>query len=139
MNKIFNRRDIIRVGGVIFFSGAVGALEAVLTGCGSPSTASSSSSSGSSSSSSSSSCEQATNVTRGPYFVDNVDDPNISGDVVDSSIPERSDIRTDTKGSGGTQSGLPLTLTINVGSYSSSSCSPISGAQVHIWHCNAQG
>jgi protocatechuate 3,4-dioxygenase beta subunit len=136
MHKILNRRDIIRVGGVIFFSGAVGALQAVLTGCGSPSSASTS---GTSSSSASSSCEQATNVTRGPYFVDNIDDPNISGDVVDSSIPERSDVRTDTKGSGGTQSGLPLTLTINVGSYSSSSCSPIAGAQVHIWHCNAQG
>jgi protocatechuate 3,4-dioxygenase beta subunit len=71
--------------------------------------------------------------------VDNQADPNISNDVVDSSIPERSDIRADTKDSGGTQSGLPLILTINVGSYSSGSCTPIENAQVHIWHCNAQG
>jgi len=58
---------------------------------------------------------------------------------VDTSIPERSDIRSDTKGSTGTQSGLPLTLNITVGSYSSGACTPIANAQVHIWHCNAQG
>jgi protocatechuate 3,4-dioxygenase beta subunit len=33
----------------------------------------------------------------------------------------------------------PLYLTITVGDYSSGACSAISGAQVHIWHCNAQG
>jgi protocatechuate 3,4-dioxygenase beta subunit len=78
--------------------------------------------------------------TRGPYFVDNAADPNIVGDVVDSSIPERSDIRSDSKSGSGTQSGLPLNLAITVGSYSSSGTSAnISGAHVHIWHCNAQG
>src|ERR1043166_5809095 len=89
---------------------------------------------------STSSCLESTNVTRGPYFIDNASDPNISGDVVDSSITERSDIRSDTKGSAGTQAGLPLDLTITVGTYSASgTCANISGAQVHIWHCNAQG
>jgi len=73
------------------------------------------------------------------YFVDDRSDPNISNDVVDSNIPQRSDIRTDTEGSAGTQSGLPLYLTITVGDYSSGACSPISGAQVHVWHCNVHG
>lgn len=51
---------------------------------------------------------------------------------MDSSIPERSDIRSDTKSGSGTQSGLPLNLAITVGSYSSSgTCANISGAQVH--------
>jgi len=140
------RRDVIRVGGVIFASGAVGVIESYLSGCGG--SGSNSSSSGSSSGTttggtttgSTSSCLESTNVTRGPYFVDNAADPNIVGDVVDSSIPERSDIRVDSKGSAGTQAGLPLALTITVGSYSSSgACSNISGAQVHAWHCNAQG
>jgi len=139
MQKELNRRDVIRVGGVIFVSGAISALQTFLSACGSPAASTAASSSGTSTSSSSTSCEQATNVTRGPYFVDNISDPNIAGDNVDASIPQRSDIRADTKGSGGTQSGLPLTLTMNVGSYSSGMCSPISGAQVHIWHCNAQG
>ena len=72
--------------------------------------------------------------------MDNAADPNIVGDVVDASIPERSDIRSDTKSGSGTQSGLPLTLTITVGSYScSGTCANSSGAHVHIWYCNAQG
>src|SRR6266852_7472850 len=129
MTKEITRRDVVRVGSVIFVSGALGALQAVLTGCGAAK----------SSSSSSSSCVASTNVTRGPYFVDNQADSNITSDDVDTSIPERSDIRSDTKGSSGTQSGLPLYLNIVVGSYSSGACTPIANAQVHIWHCNAQG
>src|SRR5216684_5686417 len=136
MTKGITRRDVIRVGSVIFVSGAMGALQVFLTGC---SAAKNSSSSNSSSSSSSSSCVASTNVTRGPYFVDNQSDSNITNDDVDTSIPERSDIRSDTKGSSGTQSGLPLYLNIVVGSYSSGACTPIANAQVHIWHCNAQG
>src|SRR6266496_32618 len=137
MNKEVTRRSVIRVGSVIFASGATGVLEALLSACNAASQ-SSSNSSGSSSSSSASSL-QATNLTRGPYFVDDRSDPNINNDVVDSSIPQRSDIRSDIEGGTGTQSGLPLYLTITVGDYSSGACSPISGAQVHIWHCNAQG
>jgi len=132
MTKEFTRRDVIRVGSVIFASGAMGALQAFLTGCNATG-------SSTSSSSASGSCVQSTNVTRGPYFIDNQSDPNITGDDVDTSIPERSDIRSDTKGSTGTQSGLPLYLNITVGSYSNGSCSPIANAQVHIWHCNALG
>src|SRR6266567_2181121 len=129
MTKEITRRDVVRVGSVIFVSGALGALQAALTGCGAAM----------SSSSSSSSCAVSTNVTRGPYFVDNQSDSNITNDDVDTSIPERSDIRSDSKGGTGTQSGLPLTLNITVGSYASGTCSPIANAQVHIWHCNAQG
>ena len=135
MTKDITRRDVVRVGSVIFVSGAMGALQAFLTGC----SAAGSSSSLSSSSSSSSSCLKSTNLTRGPYFVDNRSDSNIANDDVDTSIPERSDIRSDSEGGTGTQSGLPLTLNITVGSYSSGTCSPIANAQVHIWHCNAQG
>ena len=135
MTKEITRRDVIRVGSVIFASGAMGVLQTFLTGCN----AAGNSSSSTSSSSGSSACVQSTNITRGPYFVDNQSDPNITGYDVDTSIPERSDIRSDTKGSTGTQSGLPLYLNVTVGSYSSGSCSPIANAQVHIWHCNAQG
>jgi len=134
MPNDLNRRDVMKGGTVVFFSGAMSALETFLTGC-----ASSASSISSTPVGASASCVASTNVTRGPYFVDNQSDPYISNDIVDSSIPERSDIRSDTKGSTGTQSGLPLTLTITVGSYTNGACSPITNAQVHIWHCNAQG
>lgn len=143
------RRDVIRVGSIVFVSGAMGTLQELLTGCGSSTAATTSSSSSSSSSttttstttdSSSTTCVESTNVTRGPYFIDNQTDSNIQNDVVDTTLPQRSDIRSDSKGSTGTQSGLPLVLTIYVGSYSSSgTCNVIENAQVHIWHCNAQG
>src|SRR4030095_8307625 len=35
--------------------------------------------------------------------------------------------------------GVPLTLNINVASVSNNSCTPIEGAQVDIWHCDALG
>ena len=126
------RRDVIRVGSVIFASGAMSALPAFLTGCGS---AAGSGNLGNVSTP----CLQSTNVTRGPFFLDEKIDPNISGDVVDSTITKRSDIRADTKGTGGVQAGVPLHLTIIVGSFSGGSCMPIAGAQVDVWHCNAQG
>src|SRR5260370_39630849 len=116
----------------------MGGVQGMMTGCGATGSSSSCSSS-TSSSSSSSSCVASTNVTRGPYFVDNQSDSNITSDDVDTSIPERSDIRSDPKGSTGTQSGLPLTLNITVGSYSSRASTPIANAQVHIWHSHAQG
>jgi protocatechuate 3,4-dioxygenase beta subunit len=143
MNHPFDRRQAIKIGSTVFLSGALSALDAFLTGCGMGTTATTSSSaaagSSSSSNSTSSGCAEATNVTRGPYFIDNQSDSNISNDVVDTSTPERTDIRSDAKGSTGLQAGLPLTLNVTVGAWSGSTCSAIQGAQVHIWHCNAQG
>lgn len=122
----------MKIGGVVFVSGATATLQAFLTSCGGVGGSTSSSSNPAT-------CALTTNVTQGPYFVDDRVDPNIVDDAVDVSIPERSDIRTDTKDSGGMQPGLPLTLTISVSSFDNGTCSPVSGAQVHVWHCNAQG
>jgi protocatechuate 3,4-dioxygenase beta subunit len=141
--KAVSRRGAIRVRGVVFASGGMAALARILTGCGGGSSGTSSTTGSGSGSgggtTSSSSCVAATNVTRGPYFVDDRADSNIANDDVDATILERSDIRSDSKGSTGTQAGLPLTLAISVANYSSGACTPISGAQVHIWHCNALG
>jgi protocatechuate 3,4-dioxygenase beta subunit len=64
-------------------------------------------------------------VTEGPYWVD--------------EKLFRSDIRTDPT-TGVARSGIPLTLTITVQNLSnSSSCSPLAGAYVDIWHCDAKG
>ena len=65
-------------------------------------------------------CVVRRELTIGPYFVDgqlNRSDPS------DNSIIE----------------GLPLTLNIPVASVGKNSCAPIEGAQVDIWHCDAQG
>jgi protocatechuate 3,4-dioxygenase beta subunit len=63
-------------------------------------------------------------LTEGPYFVD--EDLN------------RSDLRID-PANGTTQAGVPLSLAINVAQLSSCSTTPLTGAYVDIWHCNAAG
>jgi len=63
-------------------------------------------------------------VTEGPYWVD--------------EKLFRSDIRTD-PATGIARTGIPLSLTITVQNLSNSSCSPLAGAYVDIWHCDAKG
>ncbi len=62
--------------------------------------------------------------TEGPYFVD--------------TQMNRADIRSD-PASGVVKEGLPLLLTFVVSQISSAGCTPLSGAMVDIWHCDAQG
>jgi len=118
--------------------GAVGAL--VVVGCGSGdastdgSASSSSSSSGSSSSSSSSSssgsasssCSVTPEGEIGPYFADD-----------SASGFDRSDILSNLDGTD-TQTGVPLSLSIYIVD-TENDCAALEGAQVDIWHCNAEG
>ncbi len=62
--------------------------------------------------------------TEGPYYV--------SGDLV------RSDIRSD-PGTGAVRDGVPLTLTFNVTQVAAGACTPLPGATVEIWQCDAAG
>lgn len=63
-------------------------------------------------------------VTEGPYWVD--------------EKLLRSDIRTD-PATGVARPGLPLALSISIQNSSGSSCVPLVGALVDIWHCDAIG
>lgn len=69
-------------------------------------------------------CVVRPELTIGPYFVD--------GQL------NRSDIRSDPSDNS-VREGVPLTLNVNVASVGGKSCSPIEGAQVDIWHCDANG
>jgi protocatechuate 3,4-dioxygenase beta subunit len=69
-------------------------------------------------------CVVRPELTIGPYFVD--------------EQLERADIRSDSSDNS-VKEGVPLMLNINVASVSNNSCMPIEGAQVDIWHCDAQG
>src|SRR5437879_11557146 len=64
-------------------------------------------------------------LTKGPYWVD--------------ERLNRADIRSDTNGlaSPNPRPGLPLALQLAVSAYASGVCTPLSGAQVDIWHCDA--
>jgi protocatechuate 3,4-dioxygenase beta subunit len=63
-------------------------------------------------------------LTIGPYFVDGqLNRSDIRSEPSDNSVKE----------------GVPLTLNINVASVGENSCTPIEGAQVDVWHCDAHG
>jgi protocatechuate 3,4-dioxygenase beta subunit len=62
--------------------------------------------------------------TEGPYFVD--------------EKLNRSDIRSDPS-DGSVKQGVPLRLVFHVSQIDGSSCTPLTGAAVDIWHCDALG
>lgn len=74
--------------------------------------------------SASTSCVLTAALTEGPYFVD--------------EKLERSDIRTDPV-NGAVSAGVPLKLKFNVMRVSSSACTPLTGAFLDVWHCDAGG
>ena len=63
-------------------------------------------------------------LTEGPYFVD--------------EKINRSDIRSDPT-NGTVKDGAPLNLTLHVSRINGSGCTPLAGAQVDVWHCDALG
>jgi protocatechuate 3,4-dioxygenase beta subunit len=69
-------------------------------------------------------CVVRPELTIGPYFVDGqLNRSDIRSEPSDNSVKE----------------GLPLMLNINVASVGDNSCTPIEGAQVDVWHCDAEG
>jgi protocatechuate 3,4-dioxygenase beta subunit len=70
------------------------------------------------------SCVARPQQTEGPFFVEEELD--------------RSDIRSD-PGTGVVKPGVPLRLTFNISRMSGTSCAPLTGAKVDLWHCDASG
>jgi protocatechuate 3,4-dioxygenase beta subunit len=71
-----------------------------------------------------SACVFVPEQTEGPYFVDD--------------RLNRSDIRTDPR-DGSRRPGMPLVLSFRVSRKTGGGCSPLPGATVDLWHCDAQG
>jgi protocatechuate 3,4-dioxygenase beta subunit len=69
-------------------------------------------------------CVLTAALTEGPYFVD--------------EKLNRADIRSDPV-TGAVSSGQLLTLTFNVSRVAGSSCTPLTGAYLDVWHCDAAG
>jgi protocatechuate 3,4-dioxygenase beta subunit len=64
-------------------------------------------------------------LTAGPFWVD--------------ERLQRSDIRSDTNGRADPRRGVPLALRFAVSSFGASTCAPLAGALVDVWHCDAAG
>jgi protocatechuate 3,4-dioxygenase beta subunit len=69
-------------------------------------------------------CVARPEQTEGPFFVD--------------ERLNRSDIRSDPR-SGETRPGVPLRLELRVSRLAGTNCSPLAGAQVDVWHSDAEG
>jgi protocatechuate 3,4-dioxygenase beta subunit len=121
VGQILSRRDALKILGVgsAAFLAACAAPEA--TGTSVPTAASTP---GTSVTASALDCVVRPELTIGPYFVD--------GQL------ERSDIRSDPS-DGSVKEGVPLTLQINISNVANNSCTPLEGAQVDVWHCDALG
>lgn len=69
-------------------------------------------------------CVVRPELTEGPYFVDGqLNRMDIRVDPTDNSI----------------KAGLPLLLTYRVSDVTGGTCAPLAGAQVDVWHCDADG
>jgi protocatechuate 3,4-dioxygenase beta subunit len=71
--------------------------------------------------------------TQGPFPGDGSNGPNVLG----STGVVRSDIRTSFAGLTGTADGVPLTLVLTI--VSASTCAPLAGRAVYLWHCDRLG
>lgn len=121
IGQILSRREALKLLGI--------GSAAFLAACTSPESTSTSiptigSTQASATASSALDCVVRPEMTIGPYFVD--------------EQLNRSDIRTEPSDNS-VKEGVPLTLSINIASVANNSCAPIEGAQVDIWHCDAQG
>ena len=121
VGQILTRRDALKLLGL--------GSAAFLAACAAPEGTStlaptSISTSGSSATGTALDCVVRPELTLGPYFVDQqLNRSDIRSEPSDSSLRE----------------GIPLTLAINVLDVANSSCTPITDAQVDVWHCDAQG
>ncbi|HEU0077548.1 MAG TPA: intradiol ring-cleavage dioxygenase, partial [Longimicrobiaceae bacterium] len=127
IGRILNRREALKL---FTAAGAV-----MLTGCGDGgSRGAASSGAGSAAGGTGAASTAATTavpgcvvrpeLTVGPYFVD--------------QQLERSDIRPE-PGTGVAKAGVPLALTFNVSQIGNSACTPLPGAVVDVWQCDAEG
>ena len=71
--------------------------------------------------------------TEGPFPADGSNGPT----VLSQTGVVRSDIRTSFAGLSGTADGVPLTIALTI--VSASTCAPLAGRAVYIWHCDRLG
>ena len=136
-----DRRGVLRLGAR--FGAAFGALQ--LVGCGdtptSPTATTTSSNNTTTATTttptttppSSTTCSRINEETAGPYPGDGSNGPN----VLTSTGVVRSDIRSSFAGMSGTAQGVPLNIVLTI--VSASTCAPLAGRAIYLWHCDREG
>ena len=128
-----NRRQLLRWAARV--GASVGAMN--LIGCGAGATAPTSNSSTGTTTppgpATGGACTTIPSETAGPYPGDGSNGPN----VLSLSGVVRSDIRSSFAGLSGTADGVPLTIELTI--VSASTCAPLAGRAVYLWHCDRPG
>ena len=135
-----NRRGVLRLGAR--FGAAIGALQ--LVGCGDTPTSPSATTTAATTTTtttttpttpvtSTSTCSRIPQETEGPYPGDGTNGPN----VLTATGVVRSDIRSSFAGMSGVAGGVPLNIVLTI--VSASTCAPLAGAAVYLWHCDREG
>jgi protocatechuate 3,4-dioxygenase beta subunit len=124
-----DRRGLLRL--AARFGVGAGALQ--LIGCGASPTSPTETSTGTTGTTGSTCSARIPEETQGPYPGDGSNGPSVLGltGVV------RSDIRSSFAGLSGSADGAPLTLALTI--VSASTCAPLSGRAVYVWHCDRPG
>ena len=78
-------------------------------------------------------CSRVPEETAGPFPGEGSNGPN----VLNQTGVVRTDIRSSFAGLSGTAAGVPLTIALTI--VSASTCAPLAGRAVYIWHCDAVG
>ena len=78
-------------------------------------------------------CSRVPEETAGPYPADGSNGPT----VLTASGVVRRDITTSFAGLSGTAQGVPLTIDLTI--VSASTCAPLAGRAVYLWHCDREG
>jgi protocatechuate 3,4-dioxygenase beta subunit len=78
-------------------------------------------------------CARVPEETAGPYPGDGSNGPT----VLTASGVVRRDITTSFAGLSGTAQGVPLTIDLTI--VSASTCAPLAGRAIYIWHCDREG
>lgn len=124
-----DRRGLLKV--VARFGITVGTLQ--LLGCSSSDAAALTGSDPSSTTPSDNCVSKVSEETAGPFPGDSSNGPN----VLNQTGVVRSDIRSSFAGLSGTALGVPLAIELTI--VSASSCTPLSGYAVYLWHCDRDG
>lgn len=125
--KAMDRRQLLRLAATF----GVGASALQLMGCGDSSPSSPSPASGGAGTSST--CSRVPEETAGPYPADGSNGPT----VLNATGVVRNDIRSSFAGLSGVATGVQLTIELTI--VSSSTCAPLAGRAVYLWHCDALG
>ena len=123
-----DRRELFRIAARL----GVGVSALSILGC-SGNTETSPSSSSAAGGGTNSTCSRVPEETAGPYPGDGSNGPM----VLNLGVVVRSDIRSSFAGLNGTATGVPLTIQLTI--VSASTCAPLAGRAVYLWHCDALG